>query len=77
MSQKESEYPNWENMPKPKPILTLSWEDIYEYAKENDTELTREQVIKAFEFAEHNSSNECIMGAFNANLEYAIDQVKK
>lgn len=41
---------NFEDMPKPKSILTLSWEDIYDYAKNNlGHELSREQIISLFD----------------------------
>lgn len=31
--ESNDEFPNWENMPEPEALLTLSWEDIYDIAK--------------------------------------------
>jgi len=69
-------FPKWEDMPKTDNILVLSWEDIFGHAKGLGTTLSRAQVIKAFDIACKNSDNEYMMGAFWANVEYAIDEVK-
>lgn len=41
--------PKFKNMPKPKVLCSLSWEDIYEKAQDMDHELTREQIIEIFD----------------------------
>jgi len=74
--EKEKGFPKWEDMPKSDIILTLSWEDIFAQAKQLGIYLSRAQVIEAFAIACRNSDNEYMMGAFWANVEYAIDEVK-
>jgi len=45
-----SDYRSWKDMPDGAPLVTLSWEDVYLYAKEClNLDLTREQVIAVFE----------------------------
>lgn len=39
----------WKNMPKPRPIMTLSWEDVTTKAEDLGIGLTRAQVIEIFE----------------------------
>lgn len=38
----------YENMPAPKPVMFLSWEDIVEQAKRHDRDLSRDQVLEIF-----------------------------
>ena len=50
----ESAIPSWDGMPKSKPILVLSWEDIYPYARDNAREYlgrepTKDDVRDIFE----------------------------
>ncbi len=63
-------------MPKPESILTISWEDVYSEFIDRGIDPTKEMIEEAFDFAVHNSDNECIMGAFNANIEYAVTQLE-
>lgn len=63
-------------MPKPESILTISWEDVYSEFIERGIDPTKEMIEDAFDFAVENSDNECIMGAFNANIEYAVTQLE-
>ena len=61
-------------MPKPESILTISWEDVYSEFIERGIDPTKEMIEDAFDFAVENSDNECIMGAFRANVEFAVDE---
>jgi len=70
-------FPKWEDMPKPDNILVLSWEDIWAQAKERGINLSRSQIVEAFDKAVRNAGNECMMGAFWANVDFAIDEVDK
>ena len=54
----EDAIPSWEGMPEPKPILTLSWEDIYPYARDSAHEYlgrepTKDDVRAIFERIDH------------------------
>ena len=40
--------PDWTDMPKPEPLIVLSWEDIYHKANEIGVTLTKEQVTSIF-----------------------------
>ena len=64
-------------MPKPVDIMKMSWEDIEAQAEMRKIKLTKKQIIEAFDLAERNSTNECLMGAYWANIDYAIDEVNK
>ena len=64
----------FKDMPEPESILTISWEDVYCKFIEQDIDPTKEMIEKAFEFAVHNSDNECIMMAFDENIKYAVDE---
>jgi len=58
-------------------ILQMSEDDIRAQAEENGIKLTKEQVVEAFDIAVDNADNECLMNAFWANIDYAIDEVTK
>jgi len=64
----------YENMPEPKSLLTLSWEDIVNQAAEDNTDMTREQVIEVFDKLDACDS-EPIMDAFWHMIQYAIDDI--
>ena len=69
------EKPKWKNMPKDEPVMNVSWEDIYARAYDNGINLTKEQVINAFQKFINNKHNEYLMGAFWDNIDYAIEEV--
>jgi len=58
-------------------ILQMHRQDIKEQAKSRGIKLTNDQVEEAFDFAVGNADNECLMNAFWANVDYAIDEVTK
>ena len=64
----------FKGMPKPESILTISWEDVYSEFIERGIDPTKEMIEDAFDFAVQNSDNDCIMGAFRANVEFAVDE---
>ena len=50
----DDEFPEWNDMPKSHPMLTLSWEDVYAQAKNEsqkkfNRDPTRDEVDKIFE----------------------------
>ena len=63
-------------MPKPESILTISWEDVYSKFIDHGIDPTKEMIEEAFDFAVQNSGNECIMGAFWANVEFAVNETR-
>jgi len=58
-------------------ILEMHRDDIKGQAEMNGIKLTKEQVDEAFDLAVRNNDNECLMNAFWANVDYAIDEVTK
>ena len=64
----------FKGMPKPESILTISWEDVYGIFIDKGIDPTKEMIEDAFDFAVRNSDNECIMGAFRTNVEFAVDE---
>jgi len=66
----------YKNMPEPKPLLTLSWEDIVDKAALDGVELTRDQVIEIFDNLDV-SNSEPIMDTFWHMIRHAIDNVSE
>lgn len=64
---------NFKDYPKPKSILNLSCEDIYECAKNRGQKLSREQIISIFDSIEVGDS-EVIQNGFWELIEERIDQ---
>jgi len=62
-------------MPKPKPILTLSWEDIHTKAEELGHRLSRSQIIDIFDSIEQGDSD-VIQDGFWLLIEERIDGIK-
>ncbi len=70
----DDQIPKWDDMPKDESILSIAWEDVWAKAKERGLNLTREQIIEAFNHAVRNCSNEAMMGSFWANVDFGIDE---
>lgn len=62
-------------MPKPKPILTLSWEDIQAKAEELGHRLSRRQIIDIFDSIEAGDS-EVIQDGFWLLIKERIERDK-
>ena len=70
--------PNWENMPKDHPILTLSWEDVYGIAKEEsqskfNRDPTQDEVTTIFETIKRKGMD-CESSTFWSTLDYYVSE---
>ena len=67
--------PKWNNMPEPKEIITLSWEDIFFTFIEKGITPTKQQVTNAFEEASKTLVDDRMMAIFWHQCEMARDEV--
>ena len=76
----EEIFPDWENedMPEPQPILTLSWEDIFEKAREiTQSEFDRDPTPKEIKEIFNTLSSKGMdaeNGTFWSAVEYLCDE---
>ena len=69
----DDEFPEWDNMPKPHPIMTLSWEDVFEKAKSESQikfkrDPARDEVDKIFQIIK-NHGMDCEFDTFWDTVE--------
>ena len=70
----QSKIPSWDDMPKPAPLIVLSWEDIYPYARNSarerfDRDPTKEEIREIFRMIERKGMD-CEDGTFWSTVEY-------
>lgn len=70
--------PNWDNMPEAKPILTLSWEDVWDKAKDVtrakfNREPGKDEIDAIFKNIDH-AGIDCESGTFWSTVEYYVDE---
>ena len=73
-----SDRSDWKDMPEPSPLLTLSWEDVLEKAREEtqskfQREPTRDEVTTIFENIK-NGGMDCADGTFWGTVEYHVSE---
>ena len=64
--------PDWDGMPAPSSLITLSWEDIYGVYLEKGITPTKEQVTKVFEKMERKAADN-MMEDFWASIDYYLE----
>ena len=70
--------PNWPDMPEPKPVVYLSWEDVYDTLKKLDVEPSRERVLalldsKADDMAQSDALREDYMDILETEIQATLD----
>lgn len=66
-------FPQWLNMPKPKALVTLSWEDVYGKAVSMGHTLTRQQCEAIFDDID-SSDFDCENSTVWSLVEFKIEQ---
>ncbi len=70
--------PNWPDMPEPKPVIYLSWENIYDTLEKLDVEPSRELVLTLFEsnvddMAQSGTLDEHYMDVLETEIHASLD----
>ena len=74
----EDKTPEWDGMPAPSPILTLSWEDVWDRARgktqsDFQRDPTKEEVAAIFEKINHKGID-CESGTFWDTVDYHVNE---